>query len=217
MKKTAYSLLVCAVMLINASDTRGDAISSSDLWDVSQGTIVTANSPVLFASSSWFSDIRDIFGGEFSAVETNRTLFADRPAGTTHWVEWQTSAPVAVNAYNLVASAEGANFDVRAISRFSLYAWDGSSWDLLDEIFPSIPYGGGPTYTGLNFLEEFRTFDTVTAQQFRAEFVQSANSQGLNWGPRINELDGFYVIPEPSASLLIGGFLAALIKRRNRK
>ena len=217
MKKAALTLLVCAVTAVNASNSDADAISSSDLWDVSQGTVVTDHSPVLDVSSTWYSDIRDMFGGEFSAVERNRTLFADRPAGTVHWVEWQTDAPVAVNAYNLVASAEGTNSDVRAVSRFSLYAWDGTSWDLLDEFLPSIPYGGGPTYTGANFLEAFRTFDTVTAQQFRAEFVQSTNTQGLNWGPRINELDGIFVIPEPSVSLLMGGLIAAFATRRKRR
>ena len=74
--------------------------STNDLWDISQGSVVTGTSGVHVP----YSDIRDMFGGTFSPVEPGVTVFDDgRPAGFVHYVEWRTPTPVTVNAFNLFA------------------------------------------------------------------------------------------------------------------
>ena len=61
--------------------------STNDLWDISQGSVVTGTS----GADVPYSDIRDMFGGQFSEVDPGTTLFADgRPPGFVHYVEWQT-------------------------------------------------------------------------------------------------------------------------------
>jgi hypothetical protein len=81
-----------------------------------------------------------------------------------------------------------------------------------------LDYGGGVNYTAQNMLELFVNITPITAQNFRAEFVQYGNGSryyGDSQGPRINELDGYaYVppsgVPEPSTMLLLGSGLIGL-------
>jgi hypothetical protein len=72
--------------------------SSNDLWDISQGSVVTATSPL-----DPGNDGRDIFGGHFGSDEYGNTIFADgQPAGFVHYVEWHTPGPVTVGGLCLV-------------------------------------------------------------------------------------------------------------------
>jgi hypothetical protein len=186
--------------------------TSNDYWDVSQGTVVTGTSGVLgppIYDKTFASDIRDMFGGRFAPIEPGNTLFQDRyPAGTVHWVEWKTPAPVSIHSFELTMSHDGPQNSqvypamMRGVSRFSLHmkTVHGSFLNIF-ELLPADPYGNTsvPSYVTLqsnatktlmkicvNLLE-------THAQEFRAEFVQKNLLPGFEnaSGPRIAELDGY--------------------------
>jgi hypothetical protein len=59
-----------------------DAGSRDDLWDVSQGTVVTATSGIRVGF-----DAADIFGGTNPTLEPGQTVFADdQPPAFVHFV-----------------------------------------------------------------------------------------------------------------------------------
>ena len=204
---TLFAVLVlgCAVAL--PVTAIADVPVYDDLWDVSQGTTVTGNSPVLNSGAN-------LIGGA-SGIEAGNVLFSDSyPAGTVHWVEWLTTAPVTVRQFNLVANHE--TITRRSMDHFALYAWSGGDWlTLYDQDVP-LPYGGGPNYANTTILELNALVDNVvSADKFRAEFTQYSTEPAAK-GPRIFELDGS-PIPEPTTlGLLAIGGLAALRRRRRR-
>ena len=183
-------------------------VSTTDLWDVSQGSAVTANSPVLgppYYSTGYHSDIRDMFGGAFAPIGATVTMFQDyQPTGTLHWVEWETLAPITLRSFNLLADHDGPPRDAtaRGFSRFTLFAYNPatSSFDnMLFEVFPTNPYGDtvAPPYSmiltnpGKNRLELSANVVPTAAQRFRAELVQFGYWSGNASGPRVLELDGY--------------------------
>ena len=203
-------MLITGLAVICALPGQANALlmSSDDLWDVRRGTTVTASSPVLNGSN-----IRNMFGDAQGWIEAgigyDATLFSDNYyAGYTHYVEWQTIAPVTIRSFNLVANHDGDtiyNANQRGFSKFALFAKLGSDWEELYEYYPTNPYGGGANYTHWGFLELYAIVPETTAQNFRAEFVQYGDSIPSAMGPRIQELDGYAtVIPEPATLLLLG-------------
>jgi len=173
--------------------------SSNDLWDISQGSVVTGNSPV----NSPFSDIRDMFGGQFSAVEPGNTVFANnQPPGFVHYVEWQTAVPVTVNSFNLFAAGDGpADNNEREFSQFVLKAKSSPSATNFDLTLYTLVVTNHP-YTFVDPVHSAlvsANITPVTAQNFRAEFTQYTAGRGYD-GPRIIELDGFGPNPPAIAS-----------------
>jgi hypothetical protein len=80
---------------------------TTDLWDVSRGAVVTDNSPVL-----GISDPRNLLGFLVESSEVSTLLFADGfPAGTLHFVEWQTPLPDTLRSFTLHAVHDEAPFD----------------------------------------------------------------------------------------------------------
>jgi hypothetical protein len=51
----------------------------------------------------------------------------------------------------------------------------------------------------------------------QARFVRVVNANGANYGPQIGELQVFGVVPEPSATILLGLGLCGLLRRRRSK
>jgi len=170
-----------------------------------------------------------MFGAALGA-EPGNTVFIDRqPAGTRHWVEWQTPAAVTMRSFNQVAAHDGPQRDARyrGISRFTLYGWGGSAFDvLLYDFTPS--YGNpplynpdGPAFNVLNLWAE--PLAMISTNRWRAEFVQLADLGGNNDGPRIVELDGFSrrlpgnQVPGPSLLSVLGLGAAGLIAQRVRR
>jgi hypothetical protein len=180
--------------------------STTDLW---QGTNVTSDSGVLSGS-----DIGNMFGGNLGTVEPGlgRTLFRDgQPAGTTHFVEWQTPSAVTLQSFALFAAHDGFPRDAnyRGFSSFELFAWNSgtSTFDSIFTYSPGNPYGTsvappngflGSNCTIDNFLCFGVNLTPVTTDRFRAEFVQFGDIDPNASGPRIIELDGFdsqFVLP----------------------
>lgn len=183
------------------------AQSIDDLWDVSRGTEVTAHSPLDIQEY----DARDAFGGNFGTYppEAGSIVFADESAPfSVDYLEWKTAAPVTITGYNLFVNGDGGDTGHRELATFVLKAKsEGSStFDLvLDAFTPSRPY---------NFAQFSRTIGSVTAQEFRAEFVNAGDIDSSYRGIRVVELDA---VPEPEhAAIAVGASLLGLALLRRR-
>ncbi len=184
--------------------------STNDLWDISQGSVVT-NYPS--GAHVPYSDIRDMFGGEFSPVEPGTTVFDDgRAAGFVHYVEWQTPGPVTVSNFNLFAVGDGAQFNnEREFSQFVLKAKSSPAATNFDLTLYTLVVTNHP-YTfvdPVNFALVSTSITPVTAQYFRAEFTQYTAGRGFD-GPRIIELDGFgpnppVIVMQPTNQVTMAG------------
>lgn len=207
-------------------------ISYSDLWDISQGSVVDDTSGVLNYSSTYRSDIRDMFGGRFAPREPGVTLFKDYlvrysqpvPQNYLHYVEWHTPASVTLRSFALHV-ANDDSMQRRAFDQFTLYYGDGSGqWTSIYDT------GAGYSYVGPHEIAVDLS-SPVVAQYFRAEFSQAPYISASAAGPRVWELDGFDTlldgsspgtseIPEPAtigiwAALVVGG-LGWRVSRRKR-
>jgi PEP-CTERM motif len=201
----AFPGLVLLLLAI-APNSSLAAESVSDLWDLSRGSVVTADSGV-------FSDfpVGNMFGGTGGSGNWDYTIFDDSHlAGFVHYVEWRTPAPVRLSSFNLYANHDGPPFDAneRGFSRFTLMARNPATlqFEPLYTYVPTNPY----QFIGPDFLLVSAVVPPIVAQEFRAEFVQYGDRTPTARGPRIDELDGFgTVVPEPSAFALGGlGFIA---------
>ncbi len=173
-----------------ATDPRLDnvrPISSTDLWDASNGVEITGSSGELENCSA------------INLFQEDVTVFEDQqPAGAEHWVEWTTPTEVTVKSFNIVAhhdaTVDGSdgNINQRGFSAFRLFYGNGDGkWTQFFEYSADpdkdLLYGGGPFHPESNFLELAFFIDPVTARHFRAVFVQ----YGDGLGPRIDELDAY--------------------------
>ena len=158
--------------------------STNDLWDISQGSVVTGTS----GAHVPYSDIRDMFGGTFSETEPGRTVFEDgEPAGFVHYVEWQTPTPVTVNSFNLFASGDGpqapfptqrefAQFVLKAKSNPLATNYDLTLYTLVVTNHPYV------FVDPVNAALVAANITPVTAQYFRAEFTQYNAGNNLMTG-----------------------------------
>lgn len=168
------------------------AKSPFGVWDISQGIRILSDSGLEQGEGTMRAE--DLFGGnlsESSSGETGSAIFQDsQPDGFTHFIEWETPAPVTVRSFGLIASHDAAFYGFqRAFRSFRLLARHDASepFTLVYAENIPVPYGEGP-FSCMLYL--FRNLETpLLARQFRVEFVQ--NGQGPWHGPRAIELYGF--------------------------
>src|SRR5690242_22285 len=90
-----------AVFVLAAWGAKGAVITpvhqvTNDLWDVSRGTTITANSP------SGGPPIAGIIGFATGAQLAQDSYFADgKPVGFAHFIEFKTVNPVTVRSLNV--------------------------------------------------------------------------------------------------------------------
>lgn len=201
--------LVLVSLCLAGSVSANYAQSFSDLWDVSNGIAIIANSGAQFGS------IYDMFGASSSyyAPEIGRTIFADwMPLNYRHCVEWQTAQTVTVGRVALWAEHDSGSYG-RSFNRFSLEAWDGTGYFTVLDTPIALPYTYAHGVQGLVIDAVLST--PVTASRFMASFYQGTEVAWAS-GPRVLELDAFGPVPEPSsiAALAIGLLSLAGTRRR---
>lgn len=165
------------------------APTSSDLFDVTQGTRVTAGSLPSIAAP-WLG----MFGvnGHANISESEYTYFGDfRPAGTVHFIEWTIAAPSKLGRVRLFAAGDGPGYlNQREFATFTLKAKSPGSATFDQTLLSYSPTHPYTFVDGPSALLLDATIETVEAQEFRAEFLQYTSGRGFD-GPRIIELDGF--------------------------
>lgn len=210
------SLLIAGTNLIQAAILP----SSTDLWDISQGTTVVGTSGIL--STFYSSDARDMFGGNFSTWpgDGGNTVFRDdKPTGFVHYIQWQTAAPVTVQSFTLFSFGDGPNYgNEREFDSFTLRAKSSPSSSTYDLVLYSATFTHPYILLDpVNYALISANITAVTSQDFMAEFVQHYGGRGYD-GPRVVELDGFAtVVPEPTVVSLAGVAIIFLRGRMLRK
>lgn len=178
-------------LIVASSVAFGQVSGGPDLWNITNGVVVTDHSRFSFWQSdpSGF-DARDVFGGRFTSVygETGDIVFDDYvPEGFTNYLEWRTLAPVTIEKIKVYAKGDLPLEYAREFRSFTLKtkSFNSTNFDkVLFEINPGNPYKYLATNT---FLVVSNAIPTVTAQFFRAEFI-SAPGQVFP-APRILELE----------------------------
>jgi hypothetical protein len=201
------NLIILVVTAIASSSLAAPA--TDDLWDVSVGTTVIANGPMLYGSS-----VRNMFGATEGQIEAayGNALFEDGdPEGTIHWVQWQTTVPVVLGSFKLYAIQDGPEYGGgRAFDHFSLLAKNPSgNWEEIFSADNTVPYN---YLDGYGLVIEYTFSSGITAQEFEARFRQYGYIEGAS-GPRVVELDGF-AVPEPATICLLGLGALGLLKKR---
>lgn len=213
-----------AIVSLSASAAVAPLPSTSDLWDVSNGTSITATSGALTPDARTLIGLPLNVGGEL-----NDAYFpGGKPQGFTHFIEFQTLNPVTIRSFSLYAGDDRSSGNAlrRAFSNFALYGWNGSSYTQLFNQPVTLPYVNQQAVVGaLVFWEDIPEF---TSNKWRAEFTQPAAYQGTLYGPRVIELDGYAnainpppppsSVPLPAAALMAipGAALVGYIRRRWR-
>ncbi len=223
MNRITFWAALAGILAMARMPTTCSAQVTTDLWDVSQGSVVIANSAVIDFGPAYRSSINDMFGARDANVEAGNTIFKDnRLTGFTHFVQWQTPTPIALDSFKLYATHDfplPADANLRGFSTFNLFAKNivTNAFELVYTNSPTNPY----TFIGPGFLLIDTAVSTTVAQTFRAEFVQFGDNSSSAGGPRVLELDGFgtQVVPEPgSLALLTGlGLSSLILVRRSRR
>jgi hypothetical protein len=182
-----------ALMLLNCHFLKLSAQSTSDAWDVSNGTTILSHSAVAtyFLDPSKPFDPRDMFGGRFREYqhEEGNFIFADGlPTNFVYFVEWRTAEPVKIRSIALWAAADQcrgiASFRLLAKSSDSPLDWKTLYQENLQKLYSFID--------GTENLVVHTDVLPVTAQDFRMELTRHPSGcVGGGDGPRLIELDGF--------------------------
>lgn len=165
----------------------------ANLWSVRYGNTVTGNSGLIPGC-----DPRDLFGGHFGALESHDLiLFSEnKPEGFPHWISWKTARPMRLETIQLYALGDD-NTGKREFSSFRLYARNPTTgqWERVDNFTPDHhPYRFEAPDRKL--LHSYTLPAPITAQEFRAEFIQGKAPDGSINGPRVIELMGIGTVAE---------------------
>src|ERR1051325_3357033 len=132
-----------AQRLLSVPGTESElSATPNSVWSVEHGGRITSTSGFQPGYQG-----KDLFGGSASAVEPGHIVFQEfKGDGVTHFMEWQTPAPVTVRAFGILAAHDGAHSALqRAFRELRLFAFDedGSQFKLFyAEVIP-VPYGRG--------------------------------------------------------------------------
>ncbi len=183
-----------AAVHANASLIDPGRLSLADLFDESRGVKVTASESGTRNRDDMFGDT-DVSRGEMA------TLFADGKLGAaTHFIQWRTANPVAIASVALFAAHDAER--EHAFESFTLFAKSqNGAWTQVAEFHPALPYGQNSSVScgtgpcrwpqneppGTTLAVCLQLASPITAQDFKANFVQAVSGSG----PRVVQLDGY--------------------------
>jgi hypothetical protein len=208
-------LTIFSIVLTGVSIAAGRSVAAPvDIWDATQGTVVTAASATDDFFKPHSANIANMFTPKVNVArpfedDATNTLFADKePQGFAHFVEWQTPAPVTLGSFDLFTVDDHPSFN-RSFDRFTLYAWENGAFVQIFDSLTTHPYAYDDPAHVLLFSETLAT--PVTSDRFRAEFVQNGTMVNAymgftTYGPRILELAG-YAAPAPPVGVPLPGAL----------
>ena len=163
------------------------APTTADVFDVAQGTTITAFTPGLFAPEA-------VFGANARGAEPDTAFCPDVGQGNSSFIELQTADRIALNGIRLYGKNDGGTVFRRAMSAFRLLAdvdADGTFETVVIDKDILVNYSQQPdnlAATG-NALELNIAFQTIVAQNWRVEFEQGTSASSFE-GVRIIEVDG---------------------------
>ncbi len=193
MKPNTFKLLAANFGLVVPVVAVAQYGVSTDIWDVSSGTVVTRSStPATHFSGNPFKP-EALLGGTPAGFgeEVGSFTFTDgRPTGFVHFVEWKTATPVKLSSLKVYAAGDGPVFNnQREFERVVIRAKTAGSADfntVLTDSRVTHPY----TFVdAANYVVVNQAVPDVVAQEFRAEFIDRGLSSFS--GPRVLEIDGF--------------------------
>jgi hypothetical protein len=195
--KIRHTLALCCAA--TAASVSAQFPSSYDLWDLSQGTIISASSethPLAGTPGGLLGQ-----EGQDNSNGNTWTYFADgQPDNFVHYIEWETAADVTIGEVRVFAFGDDFFNSGREFEQFTLKAKSPGSADYDVTVFtftPTHPYTFVDPY---NFLVIDQVIAPLTARSFRAEFTQYTAGNGWD-GPRIVEIDGLPApLPPPSST-----------------
>jgi hypothetical protein len=169
--------------------------ANNDLWDVTQGSVVTAHSGMRESfpgSGIEISSVNDAFGALETPDDPGVATFRDdQPEGATHSIDWRTPLPVIVGEFQWHAAHEFDNGNQRAFDRVRLLGREHDSGDIvllyeseLPVPFPIVGIGGAR-------VERCVALHPVLVQEFRVELRQAGAVKGANNGPQLFELNAY--------------------------
>lgn len=186
---------------------------SDDIFELSQGTLVLSNSPLLNCCGG--APAENTFGGS-GGVEGVHTLFADgAPAESIDFINFQTGSLIELTGYTATLADDSDNpanlgDPNRGSSSFSLYVSPDASFaaPVLISTTPLLP--SYSTNYGTNGILITDSFAPVTGEFFRIQITRATGA-----GPRIREVDGVgTAVPEPAAGAVLAFAALGLLSRR---
>ena len=201
------SAIAAAVVTVLPSPDEG---VSDDVFDVSQGTVVTAAWHQQFDSGK-FSRASNTFGFTSEFVEPTWTVFKDfLPASDPDFINFTTPKPVDLSGYRLIL-ADGSVSGERGANSFKLFeSDDGIDYTLISSTTIANPYTSN---YGFNWIEITDTVNVRGKQFFRIELTRATFA-----GTRVIELDAIgEFVPEPSTLTLAALALITLLAHGHRR
>lgn len=221
----SFSCLLLAILTLIPTSVLADVYitpstgegSTTDLLDVSQGSIVTGSSAVGYAGGVGSSP-EAALGATSNFIEPTHLIFENggTPGSTVDWVDFHTTAPVDLRSFHLLLSDDSNSslFGDRGVSWFRLLG--GTSAGSLSTLVESTILANYTHSYGSSQITAAGNVDGVGMQYFRLELMRTTAQ-----GPRVIELDGFStrIVPEPASVVLAGLGIASvglLAVRRRR-
>lgn len=186
-------ILSCALIanLMTAVVAQSNKPAATDLWDITQGTVITSR-------NSTFWNERALLGenGHDFAPENTYMYFGDgSPEPFVHTMDWKTENPVIVEKIRLFAVGDYPD-TFREFSSITIKAKSVGSAvfdQTLVTFSPSHPY---TFFDRSEWLLFDKPVTATAAREFRAELIAYSGA------PRLRELDAFgTIVPPPGLSI----------------